>query len=229
MYIGFGSWTLGSGLMILSDRSISYGWVCLFMILIGVGTGFTFQPLLVAIQAHSPKSQRAVITSTRNFLRNSGGAAGLAIGSAITANVLQSSLPDSLQYIANSTFAVPPLASFSPEDRDAVIESYTKASQTVFIFCTAIIGIAFFLCMLITDNGLYQAPTPGAEVKEVKEVETPHDIEKGSGSEVESVHAENEFDSKDVKDVKEYTELETSELPGNERGGFQDPQKRPLG
>jgi len=224
MYIGFGSWTLGSGLMIMSDRTINYGWIAFFMLMIGVGTGFTFQPLLVAIQAHSPKAQRAVITSARNFLRNSGGAAGLAIGSAITANVLEASLPASLQYIAQNTFAAPPLSEFTPTQREAIIEGYTTASQTVFIFCTAVIGVAFLLCTLVTDNGLYQAPDSSPPVEGSKGEEKHPDVEKGG--EQETDRAESDLDAKDTKD---YIEPETSELPGNERGGTEDPRVRPLG
>ncbi len=51
-----------------------------------------FQPILVAVQAHSLKRDRAVVISARNLLRALGGALGLALSSAVFSNVLKRSL-----------------------------------------------------------------------------------------------------------------------------------------
>ncbi|KAK3072365.1 hypothetical protein LTR53_006943 [Teratosphaeriaceae sp. CCFEE 6253] len=154
IWIGFGSWTLGGGLLVLADGTLHFGLISLFLIIIGLGTGFVFQPTLVALQAHCPKAQRAVVTSNRNFLRSSGGAVGLAAASAILANVLKSSLPPRLASVANSTFAAPDLTSFSEADRVAIKSAYMAASRAVFIWCVPLVGICFLLCILIKDHGL---------------------------------------------------------------------------
>lgn len=167
IWVGFGIWTLGSGLLILADRNISLGIIALFIMMIGAGTGLTFQPTLVALQAHCPKAQRAVATSNRNFIRSAGGAVGLAVSSAILANVLKSSLPSDLAGVANSTFAAPNLSGFSPTDRELIISAYTDASKAVFIWCAPLVGLAFLLTSLIRDHGLVrkedQAPAAQAE------------------------------------------------------------------
>lgn len=154
LWIGFGIWTLGAGLLISCDRDTSAGKICGFLVLIGVGVGFTFQPTIVALQAHCSKAQRAVIISNRNLLRSLGGAVGLAISSALTANVLQSSLPASLEYIAASTFALPDLSTFSVTDRIIIEDAYADASRAVFIFCTPVIGVAFLCNIFVKDKGL---------------------------------------------------------------------------
>lgn len=154
IWLGFGTWTLGSGLLILAGESTSYGAIAVFLILIGVGTGLTFQPILVAMQAHCPKAQRAVATSNRNFLRSSGGAVGSAVSTAVLGNVLKLSLPAELQSVANSIFATPDLSGFSDSDRVAIKQAYTDASRAVFIWCAPLLGICFLLTALIKDRGL---------------------------------------------------------------------------
>ncbi len=124
-----------------------------------------FLQTLVALQAHCPKHQRAVVTSNRNFLRSSGGAVGLAVSSAILANVLKNSLPPRLAPVANSTFAAPDLSGYSQADRDAIEGAYAAASRAVFIWCVPLVGICFLLSALIKDEGLQR--------QEEREVATP--------------------------------------------------------
>jgi hypothetical protein len=160
---GFGIWLCGSGLLIIADKNLHVGWLSFFLFLVGMGTGMVFQPTLVALQAQTPKMQRAVVTSNRNFLRSSGGAVGLAVSSAILANVLRSSLPEHLSYVANSTFAAPDLSIFGLQDRDAITSAYASASRAVFIFCCPLNAICLALCVFIKDHGLMrEEDTPGA-------------------------------------------------------------------
>jgi hypothetical protein len=135
-----------------------------------------FQPTLVALQAQTPKMQRAVVTSNRNFLRSSGGAVGLAVSSAILANVLRGSLPEHLSYVANSTFAAPDLSTFSLQDQDAIAKAYASASRAVFIFCAPLNALCLALCIFIRDHGLIrEEDTPGATTPAVEQ-----DVEKSN-------------------------------------------------
>lgn len=154
LWSGFGIWLLGAGLLITCSRNTSAGTISGFLVLVGVGVGFTFQPTIVALQAHCTKAQRAVIISNRNLLRSLGGAVGLAISSALTGNTLGSSLPAHLQYVAASTFALPDLDTFSVADRIAIEEAYASASRAVFIFVTPVIGVAFLCNAFVKDKGL---------------------------------------------------------------------------
>jgi len=154
LWIGFAFWTLGSGLLITCNKDTSPAMTSGFLVLIGTGTGFTFQPTLVALQAHCSKAQRAVVTSNRNFLRSLGGAVSLAVSAALLGNVLKSSLPPDLQYVASSTFATPDLATFSHSDRLLIEDAYASASRAVFIWCCPLIGACFLGCAFIKDQGL---------------------------------------------------------------------------
>ncbi|GAB7354796.1 hypothetical protein MBLNU459_g5189t1 [Dothideomycetes sp. NU459] len=154
LWAGFGAWTLGAGLMIAVDRSTPAGRIAGFCVLIGLGVGFTFQPTIVALQAHCTKAQRAVVISNRNLLRSLGGAVGLAVSSALMGNALRAALPPRLRFVAQNTFAAPDLAAFGPADRVAIEDAYASASRAVFVFCTPVIGVAFLACAFVKDRGL---------------------------------------------------------------------------
>lgn len=166
IWFGFGMWTLGAGLLVLADDKINIGWVAFFLCVVGSGTGCVFQPTLVALQAHLPKAQRAVATSNRNFLRSSGAAVGLAVASAILANVLKGSLPPRLASVANSTFASPNLSHYSAADQVAIKAAYTAASRAVFIWCVPLIGVCFLLSIFIKDHGLQRKEEREASASE---------------------------------------------------------------
>ncbi|KAH0345489.1 putative major facilitator superfamily transporter, partial [Aureobasidium melanogenum] len=175
IFVGFVVWTLGSGLLVSLGANSPVGHICGFIILVGFGCGCTFQTTNTAMQAHCPKSQRAIVISNRMLLRQLGGAVGLAICSAISGNVLKSSLPPNLQYIADSTFAVPPLNTLSAADRASISNAYADASRTVFIFCVAVIGIALLLTFFIADRGLKREEDVVEE--KVREAEMGHDVQ----------------------------------------------------
>ena len=200
IWVGFGMWTLGAGLLVLCDDKIHIGLVSFFLVIVGCGTGCVFQPTLVALQAHCAKAQRAVAVSNRNFLRSSGAAVGLAVSSAILANVLKSSLPPRLAAVASSTFATPNLSDYSAANQVVIKEAYAAASRAVFIWCVPLIGISFLLTIFIKDHGLQrkeerQATTTPAGESEGQsrslstETEKASPTEEGNGKDVISISA----------------------------------------
>ncbi|THY33031.1 putative major facilitator superfamily transporter [Aureobasidium pullulans] len=176
--IGFAVWTLGSGLLVSLGADSPIGHICGFIIMVGFGAGCTFQTTNTAMQAHSPKSQRAIVISNRMLLRQLGGAVGLAISSAISGNVLASSLPAHLQYIAESTFAVPDLNTVSAADRRSISTAYASASRAVFIFCVAVIGVALVLTFFVKDKGMKREEDKVEErAREEQKEHSDHDSE----------------------------------------------------
>jgi hypothetical protein len=212
-------WLLGSGLLILADDNIHIGFVCLFLVIVGCGTGCTFQPTLVALQAHCPKAQRAVVTSNRNFLRQGGAAVGLAVSSAIMANVLKASFPKRLEALAENSFAAPDLAKYSVEDQAAIRGAYAAASRAVFIFCTPLVGICFLLSVFVKDHGLIrkeEREQPGTNSPREKDrpsrLPSSADCEEGR---VGSVDHDKDvaFDSKSVEVVSQEGNTRSSRAP----------------
>jgi MFS family permease len=152
IWFGFGMWTLGAGLTILFDRNTHPAICVAALSIIGVGVGNVFQPTLVALQAHSPKRQRAVIISNRNFVRCTGGACGLAISATILQTGLLANLPTRFKYIAASIYSFPHFS--DPQSADIVLSAYMKATKVLYIVNTAVIGLCFCACFLVHDKGL---------------------------------------------------------------------------
>jgi hypothetical protein len=168
---GFGIWSIGSGLMIMCDEDTHLGLVAFFLVLTGCGTGSIFQPTLVALQAHCPKEQRAVVTSNRNTLRSLGAAVSLAVSGALLANTLRGSLPEELRYLANDSFAAPDLDFFEPVQRAQIKRVYAAASRAVFIWSFVTIVISLGLTTIVRDSGLVRKTEEEAAQDRVAEAD----------------------------------------------------------
>lgn len=67
--------------------------IVLILFAIGTGVGAANQSMVVAMQAHTKKTERAVVTSTRNFLGFLGSTCGVAVSAAVLQPTLRISLP----------------------------------------------------------------------------------------------------------------------------------------
>ncbi|KAK2015878.1 MFS general substrate transporter [Colletotrichum eremochloae] len=152
IWAGFGLWTLGAGLTLVYGTNTKSGIIIIPLIIIGMGVGLIFQPTLVALQAHSIKSRRAVITSNRNFFRCAGGACGLAVSAAVLQATLRAHLPAEFKYLASSSYSIPKL---NEQDMSVVLDSYMAASRAVFILQVPLIGLCLIGCLFVRDQGLH--------------------------------------------------------------------------
>ena len=193
IWSGYALWFLGSGLMLLLTRTTPKWHIIVFIIIEGMGVGHVFQPTLVAAQAHSRKSDRAVVISVRNFLRALGGALGLALSSAIFSNVLKGSLnslsdplPESVkQGILAAILRVPDLQALTESEKTGVLDSYMDASHAVFILWVPIMGVCLLLCFFIKDKGLTRKEEKPVIVQERSTIEMDRDNEISGESDVE--------------------------------------------
>ncbi|EAW18437.1 putative MFS transporter [Aspergillus fischeri NRRL 181] len=156
IWAGFGLWTLHT------HRAV----IVVIVAITGIGIGWTFQPTLIAFQAHCTKSHRAVVISNRNFFRCLGGACGLAVSAAILQATLRSNLPNGYQYLAHSTYSLPPQSDISASDWSQILDAYAKASRGVFILQVPLMGLCFAACLFIRDRGLERPKEPGEEEEE---------------------------------------------------------------
>jgi hypothetical protein len=191
IWSGYALWTLGAGLMLLLNRETPKWHIIVFIMLEGAGVGHVFQPTLVAAQAHSRKSDRAVVISVRNFLRALGGALGLALSSAIFSNTLKKSLntlatplPETVKSgILAAILRVPDLSTLSSIEREEVLDSYMAASHAVFIVWLPIMAVCLLLCFLIKDKGLTR-PDEKPRVQELEDTSSV-EVDGSGGSDVE--------------------------------------------
>ncbi|KXG54659.1 Major facilitator superfamily domain, general substrate transporter [Penicillium griseofulvum] len=177
IWIGFGLWTLGSGLMLLFGTHTHPAVIAVIVAVMGAGIGFTFQPTLVALQAHCTKSQRAVVIANRNFFRCIGGSCGLAISAAILQATLRSNLPTKFAYLAESSYSLPSRANLSTDEWASILLSYSKASHAVFILQVPLIGVCFLACMFVRDRGLERPKEPEEIEEEKRKAQEERDTE----------------------------------------------------
>ncbi|PWN99155.1 multidrug resistance protein fnx1, partial [Tilletiopsis washingtonensis] len=83
LLVGWALWAVGLGLFSTLDSSSGLGKQIGYSLLAGVGVGATLQPSLIAIQGAVPRKEMAAVTATRNFVRNLGGALGLALAGTV--------------------------------------------------------------------------------------------------------------------------------------------------
>ncbi|KAJ5988510.1 hypothetical protein N7481_003720 [Penicillium waksmanii] len=177
IWMGFGLWTLGAGLMLRFDDKTHPAVIAVCVGITGIGIGFTFQPTLVALQAHCTKSHRAISISNRNFFRCMGGACGLAISAAILQATLRSQLPAEFSYLTESTYSLPSRSSLTDTQWAQILLAYSKASHSVFILQVPLIGVCFLACAFIRDRGLERVKSPEEIEEEKRKVEAERDAE----------------------------------------------------
>ncbi|PKS12596.1 hypothetical protein jhhlp_000804 [Lomentospora prolificans] len=181
IWLGFGLWTLGAGMALLYSRTSSPGVIVIPLLVIGFGVGCVFQPILVALQAHSLKAHRAVIISNRNFFRCAGGACGLAVSAAVLQATLRAKLPSQYAHLAKDTYSLP--EDLPSEAMASVLGAYMAASRAVFIMQVPLIGVCFLGCALIKDRGL--------EPPEDEDEKTAVDDANGTSEKISSVGSGN--------------------------------------
>ncbi|OOQ88797.1 MFS transporter [Penicillium brasilianum] len=191
IWAGFGIWTIGAGLMLLFNQNTHPAVIAVCVGITGIGIGFTFQPTLVALQAHCTKSQRAVSISNRNFFRCMGGACGLAISAAILQATLRSNLPSEFSYLTQSSYSLPSRSTLTDSQWTSILLAYTKASHAVFILQVPIVGVAFLANVFIRDRGLERPKEPEEIEEERRKAEQiGRDVEAAQPKDCEKIETE---------------------------------------
>ena len=172
LLVGWAIWAIGLGLISTLDGPSLAQQIC-YGLLAGIGLGNTLQPSLIAIQAGTERRHMAVVTSTRNFIRNLGGTLGLAISGTIINNAVNSSLvsfslDDSEMRLALDS---PDLfrESFGKQRADLILvaltSAYKRGFHIIFIVGAVLNALAFIAAwFLMPQVGLNRKDD--AELKE---------------------------------------------------------------
>ncbi|CZT25782.1 uncharacterized protein RCC_11451 [Ramularia collo-cygni] len=157
-FAGFATWTIAMVALAVDSEYPVSGVVIFLMVLVGIGTGSSFQNSVMAISAQASIETRGLAVGTRNVLRFFGGALGTAISSAVMRNRLLAEIPEGLVdfRLAASTFSNAALERFNAEQADAVQHAYNNAITWVFGTAAIMVGVCFVLCPLIKDQSQKQ-------------------------------------------------------------------------
>ncbi|KAJ7451532.1 MFS general substrate transporter [Mycena latifolia] len=161
MWFGTALMTVGAVLLILLNEKSSLGMEMGFTLIQGIGTGFLFQPPLIALQAAMPLRDMAACTGSFYLVRTLGTTIGVSLGGV----AFQSQLATRLR-------AIPALAGTSTqasilsgnykdithivplELRQQVIVALSRSLRTIFIVLAPLAGTTFLLSLLIRHYSL---------------------------------------------------------------------------
>ncbi|KXT15049.1 hypothetical protein AC579_4878 [Pseudocercospora musae] len=180
-FCGFAVWTVAMVVLALDSEYRVRGLVNFLSILVGIGTGSSFQNSVLAISVQADRDTKALAVGTRNVLRSFGGALGTAVSSAVLQQRLQATLPRDLPadfHIADSAFSHASFERLSDAQRAQVEESYDGAIMWVFFVSAIFMAVCFLLCPLIKDQS--SKPTldcEGAESPELRENADDDDVD----------------------------------------------------
>lgn len=184
MWVAWGVFTLGYGLMIMLSESSSNGVKEAIPLIGALGLGCLFQTPLIGLQAAMPLKDMATTTATFGFLRLLGGSMGVTIGDAVLSGVLQRKVKNIPGLNINLSAAnlnqfVPQIKSIPDvTTRIALMKAYCEAISTIWIVDTPIIGVGFILVLFLRGYTLKR------NVVRSGQQPTTADIEKGQAEAV---------------------------------------------
>jgi EmrB/QacA subfamily drug resistance transporter len=131
-----------------------------YMLILGLGLGFTMQVLVLAVQNAVPYEMLGVATSGATLFRSMGGALGTAILGAVFSTRLGDLLADKLP--AGPASAAVEGGSANPAQlerlpaaiRASYIDSFTDSLDLVFIVAAVVMAVAFVLAWMLEERPL---------------------------------------------------------------------------
>ncbi|KAJ7711441.1 major facilitator superfamily domain-containing protein [Mycena metata] len=153
--------TLGAGLLITLSEKSSLGQEMGFSLIQGLGTGFLFQPPLIALQAAMPLKDMAACTGAFYLVRTLGSTLGISLGGV----AFQSQLAIRLRAIPALTGTSAEASIFQGnykdiklilpvELRQQVIVALSRSLRTIYIMLTPLAGTTFLLSLLVRHYSL---------------------------------------------------------------------------
>jgi EmrB/QacA subfamily drug resistance transporter len=158
--IGTALATLGLVLLSRLDAGTSVAEAGVYMLILGLGLGFTMQVLVLAVQNAVPYEMLGVATSGATLFRSMGGSLGTAILGAIFANrlgdLLEGRLPAGPAAAAVEGGQANPaqLERMPAAIRTAYVNSFTDALTLVFLVAAGVMALAFMLSWLLEERPL---------------------------------------------------------------------------
>jgi MFS family permease len=174
-----GTIVMAIGLWLFSrlDQDTSRLVSSLYMVVLGVGIGLVMQVLVLAVQNAVEHRDLGTATSSAAFFRSMGGAFGVAIFGAIFTNRLTVELSRLIPGIGTGNVSFDPaslqgspeqIANLPPPIHDGVIEAFSGAIHSVFVWALPFALVAIVLSLMLKEIPLREHAHVGWEEAEIE-------------------------------------------------------------
>jgi len=137
------------------SASTTQGTVTAYMVLLGVGFGFSMQTLVLATQNVVPIGDLGAATSAVNFFRSMGGSIGVALFGALFNNGLSRRLDGFEVTLSDaSSFTPETLRALPSHLLDRVVDAFAVSLTDVFAYAAPLIVVALGLTLLLPEAPL---------------------------------------------------------------------------
>jgi hypothetical protein len=159
IWVSYGIYTLGMGLMTMMDASTPVALQEIYPLIAGFGLGCLFQSPFVAVTAAMPPELLAVSVASLALVRTAGGTIGITVAGAVFNSGVQSRLKKIPEYANMTTSAsqtdLRNLVHIQPPAlAHQVVAAYGDALQVVWIVLAPIVGIGFLSTLFIKAYSL---------------------------------------------------------------------------
>ncbi|KAJ6519095.1 major facilitator superfamily domain-containing protein [Mycena sanguinolenta] len=180
--------TIGAGLLVSLNENSNIGKELGFTLVQGLGTGFLFQPPLIALQAAMPLKDMAAVTGAFYLVRTLGTSMGVSLGGVAFQSQLARHLRNIPALEGTQTEASILEGNYkdiklidSPELRQQVIVALSRSLRTIFIILVPLCGTTFLLSLLVRhyslERNFVQKGQATEEVPQKVEEKEPEDEE----------------------------------------------------
>lgn len=130
--------------------------VTAYMVMLGVGIGFSMQTLVLATQNTVPTKDLGTATSSVTFFRSMGGSIGVAVFGALFNSSLSDHLGGATVSVGEggSSFTPESLRALPPEALDRVVTAFAESLTSVFFVATPLIAVAFGITWFLKETPL---------------------------------------------------------------------------
>jgi EmrB/QacA subfamily drug resistance transporter len=183
--VGTALMAVGMGLLSRLAVGTSIALVDVYMLVLGLGLGFTMQVLVLAVQNAADYSNLGVATSSATLFRSMGGTIGVPIFGAVFSNRLRSGLagrlPSEVAAKLPSHLGPAQIAQLPPAVRDPYIAAYAAAIRPMFLIAAVIAVAGFCITWLleerplretVADQGIRDSFAAPRDVTSIDELET---------------------------------------------------------
>lgn len=128
--------------------------VSAYMVLLGVGLGFTMQTLILAVQNAVEMTELGVATSSVSFFRSMGGALGVALFGAVFNSLLAAKVGTVVRFGEGERFTPETVRELPDATRSFFVAGFAESLTTVFLWAVPLVVLAFGLTWLLREAPL---------------------------------------------------------------------------